>query len=290
MAEVDSFSVVGSGLVGVELATELKTHFPDKAVNVFTRSDGWLTRVPGTHALVGEVCSGMGVRLHPNQDIVHTDEDGRVVSASGERLGDRKARTYWASGYRPNSSYLQDSRTDRGVAEAIDAGGFVRVLPTHQLPGLDHIFAAGDLTWAAAHAHGERTAHSATLHAAVVVENILRLAGAREGPLKRLALDAHPGLDALCVSLGTDAGLVYATDPNWEAFFQDKDGLRARYGELAAAGPAGWKEVTRGDTKQMGSVNWMKFSMFPANVAKWFREDDLSTYDQFLAPALVDVE
>ena len=38
-------------------------------------------------------------------------------------------------------------------------------------------------------------------------------------------------------------------------FFQDKDGLRAKHGEIKDAGAGGWKEVTRGKSDQMMSIN-----------------------------------
>ncbi len=218
MAEVDSFTVVGAGLVGVELATDLKSYFPDKNVHVITRSDGWLPRIPGAHPMVDEVCKEMGVTLHTRKEIVHTDEEGRAVAADGERLGDKNSRTYWATGYRPNTSYLTDSRTDRAIREVLDPAGFVRVTGTQQLQveGVEHIFAGGDVTWAAAHSHGERTAFSAWLHAGIIVQNILLLASKREGALKTVKLNQHAGLETIAISLGTNAGLMYATDPNFE--------------------------------------------------------------------------
>ena len=292
MCDVDSFSVVGSGLVGIELATDLKSYFPDKQVDVFTRSQGWLPRVPGAHAMVNEVCVKLGVQLHVGKEIMHTDEEGRVVTIDGEHLGAKGAKTFWCGGYKPNSDYLADSRTDRGIAEQLDVGGFVKVRRTMQLPGagLEHIFAGGDITWTAAHSHGERTANMAMLHAGPIVQNILLLAGRREGKLQQVKINAFAGVDILAVSLGTNAGLLYATNPVYEMFFRDKDGIRTKCGEIADAGVGGWQEVQEGKMSEMYSINWLMFSMFPEGVANLITKDDMTVWDQFCAPYIEDVE
>eukprot|EP00964_Phaeocystis_antarctica_P007349 scaffold3984_cov65-Phaeocystis_antarctica.AAC.4 len=84
----------------------------------------------------------------------------------------------------------------------------------------------------------------ATEHAMAISQNILLLAGRREGKLKQIKLNEHAGLSALAVSLGKGMGLLYATDPNLASFFGDAEGLRAAHGEMSEAGKAGWKELT----------------------------------------------
>lgn len=94
MAAATSFTVVGSGVVGSELALDLKCFYPDKPVNVVTRSEvGWLPRVPGAHEIVAKVCGEKGVSLVTGKVVKKTDEDGRLVTADGEHLGEKGART-----------------------------------------------------------------------------------------------------------------------------------------------------------------------------------------------------
>ena len=94
MAAASGFTVVGSGVVGSELALDLKAFFPDKPVNVVTRSEvGFLPRVPGAHEFVAKVCDEKGVGLVTGKVIKKTDEDGRLVTADGEHIGDKGART-----------------------------------------------------------------------------------------------------------------------------------------------------------------------------------------------------
>ena len=94
MASASSFTVVGSGVVGSELALDLKSFYPDKPVNVVTRSEvGWLPRVPGAHDIVAKVCDEKGVALVTGKVIRKTDEDGQLLTADGEQLGEKGART-----------------------------------------------------------------------------------------------------------------------------------------------------------------------------------------------------
>ena len=120
------------------------------------------------------------------------------------------------------------------------------MLRSFQLPGegLEHIFAGGDMCSADNFSHGERTSAIAAEHAMAITQNVLLLAGRREGKLKKVKLNEHPGLGALAVSLGNQTGLLYATDPALASFFGDAEALRAEFGEMSEAGKAGWKELT----------------------------------------------
>ena len=193
----------------------------------------------------------------------------------------------WATGYTPNTSYLKDPRTEPEITSLLDGGGFVGVRRSQQLKGdgLEHIFAGGDLCSVDAHSHGERTANMACLHAAAIAQNILLLAGRREGKLKQARLNENPGLNVLAVSLGKDNGLLYACDPNMASFFGSGEALKAEVGEMGPAGTAGkpgWKELSP-------AVNFLKFSMFPEGFKKMLFDDDMTVYDQFFAPLIDDM-
>jgi len=200
----------------------------------------------------------------------------------------RCALSVWATGYTPNTSYLKDARTDGAIMSLLDGGGFVGVKRSQQLKGdgLEHIFAGGDLCSVDAHSHGERTAAMACEHAAAIAQNILLLAGRREGKLKQAKLNENPGLNALAVSLGKGNGLLYATDPNLASFFGSAEALKAERGEMGpegTAGKAGWMELSP-------AVEFLKFNMWPGGVKKMLLEDDMTLWDQFIAPAIVDME
>jgi len=94
MAAASCFTVVGSGVVGTELSHDIKSFFPDKPVNVVTRSDvGFLPRVPGAHDVIGKHAEEAGVGLTKGKVVKKTNEDGRVVTMDGEVIGEKGART-----------------------------------------------------------------------------------------------------------------------------------------------------------------------------------------------------
>ena len=291
MAEVDNFSVVGAGLVGIQMACELRHYFPEKEVNVYTRAGGWLPRVPEAHGHLHEECTKQGVKLIMGEEIVSTDADGRMVTKKGKKLGPAGARTYWCTGYKPNNSYIKDSRTDADIASELDEGGFVKVDKANRMnadKGLGHIFAGGDLACAFVHNQGERTAAGAAMHAGVIVQNILLAAGKREGGLKQAAINFFAGTD-LEVSLGPKAGMLYATNPAFESFFKDPEALKAKYGPMLESGRKGWQEIAYGGIEDMGCVNWMMFSMIPDGFAKMLKEDDMTIWGMFMDPAIIDL-
>ena len=301
MKDCSSFALIGAGLVGTELATDLKSYFPDKKVTVYTKAGGWLPRIQGAHEMVDAEVKAQGVDLVVGQEIVGTDEDGRLVNKQGEKMGEPNARVYWCTGYKPNSDYLQDERTDPDIRAELDALGFVKVDRAHRLnpeKGLGHIFCGGDLAWAPAHSHGERTGAGAWYHCGAIVENIRFAAGLPqqiqmpgttkpEGCWKQVALNNFPGAEGLAVSLGNNAGFLYATDPMFEAFYHDKEGMRAKYGDIKEVGPGGWKEVTNGKITDMGSINWLMFHLVPDGAYNMFTKDDMSTWNMFVNGSVI---
>ena len=94
MAASSCFTVVGSGVVGTELAHDIKSFFPDKPVHVVTRSDvGFLPRIPGASEMIGKHAEEAGLGLTKGKVIKKTNEDGRVVTMDGEVIGEKGART-----------------------------------------------------------------------------------------------------------------------------------------------------------------------------------------------------
>ena len=50
-----------------------------------------------------------------------------ALSRLGKKLGPAGARTYWCTGYKPNTEYIKDARSDSAIAQSLDAGGYVVV-------------------------------------------------------------------------------------------------------------------------------------------------------------------
>eukprot|EP00741_Cyanophora_paradoxa_P018574 tig00021070_g17932.t1 len=99
-------------------------------------------------------------------------------------------------GGRPNAAFLA-----RAFLTALDGSGFVRVDATLRVVGTTNVFSAGDVCTAP----GRKGAYAAGLHAAVIAENIRRLAVNPQASLKEFS----PAPPICLVTLGAgDGGLA----------------------------------------------------------------------------------
>jgi len=174
LAAADRVLLVGAGPVGVELAGEIRSAWPDKAVTLLDVAprvvDG-----PFKDELKAELhrqLTALGVDLvlgsplqappptEPGEPgtFTVTTENGTSVTA------DLWFRCY---GVVPNSDYL-----DATLRSAVGPDGFVAVQPTLQVVGQDAVFALGDVADADA-----KMAGFARRQADVVAANITTLAG-----------------------------------------------------------------------------------------------------------------
>jgi hypothetical protein len=164
------------------------------------------------------------------------------------------------------------------VRGCVDADGFVKVRKTLQLdsPGLEHIFAGGDICVKEMFTSHERTASQAAGHAYAIVANIVTQSGSPhfQGKLYQPRLNQTAGLEGIIVSMGTAQGLLFATEPNFEGFFASAEALRAERGGIADAGDRGWIEMNPG-------MDYFKFSMMPGNFARFLNEGWMDSMDQF---------
>ena len=264
----------------------------------YTRGGGWLPRIPGAHELIKEETDRQGIKLVMDKEIVGSNAKGNLMTKSGEELdcGSGTMRTYWCTGYKPNNEFLLDARTDGDIRSELDPLGFVKVGKAYRMStakGLGHVFAGGDITISERHAHGERTAASAWYHAGAIIENILLAAGKREGELKTPALGLFAGVDLLAISLGSNAGLLYATSPYVTMFFQDQEKCLSKYGKIEEAGPGGWQELSHGPGKgtvaDMGSVNHVMFTMIPEGAYNMYLKNDMAIWQMFVTPVMLDL-
>lgn len=173
--------VVGGGLVGCELASEIAKRtfpgpYPKKHVTlveshpkVISRSD------PEQQDKAMAYLAQLGIELVCSERIVDIDiasEDGVYVGASG-RVYRGYDKVFMATGTRPNSQILRTSDTSLMLDSCLDSWGRVRVKPTLQLDHFkyQHIFAGGDVT----NVVEEKTGYAATLAGVCIARNICRL-------------------------------------------------------------------------------------------------------------------
>ncbi|KAI9475960.1 MAG: hypothetical protein EXX96DRAFT_506771 [Benjaminiella poitrasii] len=180
--------IVGGGLVGCELASEISQHrFPgahpkkevtlvDSHSNVVNRSDVRQQNVARRYL------EELGVTVICNEKILDFDSanDNSYLGSSG-RIYSGYDKVFIATGTRPNNS-LFISATDTSLDSCIDAWGRIKVKPTLQLDHYKHthIFAGGDVT----NVVEEKTGYAATISGVCIARNICRLVKGK-APLKQ---------------------------------------------------------------------------------------------------------
>jgi len=195
----DRVLIVGAGPVGLELAGEIVSAWPDKQVTVVDLADHVLT---GEYAeeLRTELRSQLearGVRFVLGSPLVALPQvpaGTRGTFAVTTEAGERIDGDLWlvAHGARPATDYLRGE-----LAGLRDEDGRVPVTSTLQVPGLERVFAAGDIT----DVPEPKGAGRASRHAEVVAENIARLARGEQ------ELDEYqPSPPVIIVPLGPDGG------------------------------------------------------------------------------------
>ncbi|TDC84912.1 FAD-dependent oxidoreductase [Actinomadura sp. 7K507] len=207
LADADSVLLLGGGPVGLELAGEITSVWPDKAVTIVTRDDDI---VPGGYpdefrAELRRQLDAMGVRVLPGAHLREEPPTGAgeagtftATLQTGERLtADVWFRCFGAS---PVTGYLAED-----LAASRRENGRLDVTADLRLTGQQRVFALGDIT-AVPEA---KQAGAATGHAAVIAAGIRTLLDGGD------ELAAYrPGPPGIVLPLGPGGGATYA--PGWE--------------------------------------------------------------------------
>lgn len=169
LLDSDRVLILGAGPVGTELAGEIKEVWPAKQVTIVDPGSellsGFLPEVRGElHRQLDAL--GVQLRLGVELSAPPSTEPGRsetftVTLVGGEEItADIWFRAY---GVQVNSDYLAD-----GKLVIRNPRGAVRVAPTLQVQGYDHVYALGDIT----DIPEAKMAAYAMQHAEIVAANI----------------------------------------------------------------------------------------------------------------------
>ncbi|NBE95814.1 FAD-dependent oxidoreductase [Nonomuraea sp. KC401] len=207
LAQADSVLLLGAGPVGLELAGEIKTAWPDKSVTIVDRgheivSGGYSDEF---RAELRRQLDAMGIRVilgaHLREQPPSEPGEAGTFAAtlhSGEQLTADIWFRCFGSG--PDTGYLTGD-----LATARQSGGRLAVTDDLRLPGLQRVFALGDITAI----QEPKQAGTAIGHAAVIAANIRALV---EG---NGALTVYrPGPPGIVLPLGPHGGATYA--PDWQ--------------------------------------------------------------------------
>ncbi|KAF3760026.1 FAD/NAD(P)-binding domain-containing protein [Cryphonectria parasitica EP155] len=211
--EAQSIAVVGGGAVGVELATDIASFYPDKRVTLFHSRDRLM--VGYGERLHERTMEGMRdlkieTRLGVRPKFMAVDVDGAGKEMQALQLPNGSVENFDlvipCTGQKPNSGLLRDVLPD-----AVDsASGRIRVHPTLQIDsstgGIDHWFALGDV----ADTKGPKMGRAAMMQAQVVAGNIMTMI---KGSRPRQVYKPWPTVEgAIHLTLGMTAAALYSTD------------------------------------------------------------------------------
>src|SRR3989344_1163652 len=159
-----SVLIIGGGLVGVELAAEIITHYPNKSVRIIHPDSSLILRNNyKSQKYVARFLQRRGVNII-YEDRVIENRQGLFLTERGLKLNADIA--FLCTGITPNFSFLKDD-----FAHTLNKVNHVRVNKYLQIKGFSNIFAAGDITDIAV----EKTAQNAERQAEVVAANIRAL-------------------------------------------------------------------------------------------------------------------
>ncbi|KAF7728505.1 hypothetical protein EC973_006058 [Apophysomyces ossiformis] len=252
LKKANSVLIIGGGLVGCELASEISLHdfpAPYQKKKRVTIVESHPTLVPRSSERRQEKAmdylTKLGVDIICNERIIDFDsaETNAYLGTSG-RVYRGYDKVYLATGTTPCSNIIQGDG-DAGFESCIDHWDRIKVKPTLQLDHwkYKHIFAGGDVT----NVCEEKTGYAATLAGVCIARNICRIEKGKP-PLKQGAkgtvpappkplhgLPSHGGIGRQ--QLGLFKKTFSFLNPNWAALksFDEQQFLRIVQGEAAAS-------------------------------------------------------
>ncbi|KAJ1558832.1 hypothetical protein HK096_002701, partial [Nowakowskiella sp. JEL0078] len=183
--------IIGGGAVGLELAAEIKEHYPRKKVTLIHSRDRYLEPFKKElHDLSYRNLKSLGVRQILNDRVLipkggFTDSGKKIVvtTKSGKKI--ESDLQILCTGMIPNSSLLSTISP-----QSINpANKLVKVLPTLQIidPRFPKIFAAGDVV----DLDDIKSGYAAWAHAYLAIDNILKMIEMERDGRKLLQLNKH---------------------------------------------------------------------------------------------------
>ncbi|KAI8639862.1 hypothetical protein BD408DRAFT_391541 [Parasitella parasitica] len=180
LKQARSVLIIGGGLVGCELASEIANHtftapYDHKKKITLVDSNNTLVHRSSVKWQQNAVSyfKSLGVQVVLNEKIVDFDsaETNTYLGSTGARYSGYN-KVFIATGTSPCSQVIRDDG-DVGFESCLDHWGRIRVKPTLQLEHwkYTHIFSGGDVT----NVREEKTGYAATLAGVCIARNICRM-------------------------------------------------------------------------------------------------------------------
>jgi NADH dehydrogenase FAD-containing subunit len=189
LQDAKSILIIGGGLVGCELASEVaRTYdgirFPKKKITLVESNHSLVRRsTPKQQENAAQYLEKLGVEVVLHERVIHFDDievnDGAYIGTSGKRYTGYD-KVFYATGTKPASEILL--RDTDEFANCTDCNGRICVKPSLQVDHwlYQHVFAGGDVT----NVKEEKTGYAATLAGVVIARNICRLEKGKD-PIKQ---------------------------------------------------------------------------------------------------------
>lgn len=199
LAAAKSVLVIGGGAVGVELAGEIASAFPDKSITLAHSGSTLLDNMqPKAQVKAFEQLNAKGVKVKFNRRFMleakseeHKAGNQYRCSKSNEVI--QADLVYSCVGMVPNTEFLQTE-----LAEVLDDKGLVKVDPFMKVKGYDNLYALGDCSDLDDHKHGYLAAVQGGMLASVILKT---MKGKKVKPYKTPPV-------AIITPTGTDSGVA----------------------------------------------------------------------------------
>ncbi|KAI7882666.1 FAD/NAD(P)-binding domain-containing protein [Lichtheimia hyalospora FSU 10163] len=196
LAKAKRVLIVGGGLVGCELATEIAETWPEKHITLVESHHNLVYRAkqPQQDTIGSFLRDDLGVEVVCNERITDVG-DGEFMGTSGRMYKDYD-KVFMATGTRPQGRFLLNGSSH--LDSCVDVYGRIMVKPTLQIdhPEYTHIFAGGDVT----NVKEEKTGYAATLAGVCIARNICRMCKGKK-PLEQGTKGTLPAPDQPLYSL-----------------------------------------------------------------------------------------
>ncbi|KAI0474233.1 FAD/NAD(P)-binding domain-containing protein [Xylaria cf. heliscus] len=213
--EANNLVVVGGGAAGVELATDAKSHYPEKTVTLVHSRDNVMSRFgPRLQKAAMDGLKNLGIEVVTNDRLIREDKErGLVMLKSGKEI--KCDFLVNCAGQKPNSTLIAELSP-----ESITATGRVLVKPTMQIKDdlLPNVYVCGDVAETNTPNPNSRTARG---QATIAADNVILAIDGHE-PTNKYKPQWLEGLIKL--TLGLDKSVVHVGDfSGTELLFASKD-------------------------------------------------------------------
>jgi len=161
LSDAKKILLVGGGIVGVELAAEIATHFKNSKVTLAHSKNRLMEKIADG---AGE--SALKFLRKKNVEVIFKEKvigkkKGIYMTDKGREI--EADLVFLCTGIKPNSDFVD--------SKYLDKRNYISVEDSLQVKGMKNVFCAGDVN----SLEIEKTAHNSQLQAKLVAENILAI-------------------------------------------------------------------------------------------------------------------